>query len=290
MRDFTSGDDVQEFLNEADEWVSKPVTAYLVGGTALAVYGLKPRTEDVDLAFSVSEHFDHVRTALLDQGFSVVEEPTMNVENVGSTVLMEHETHGIQVDLFEQQVVGKVWITDTIEARTTEFMTGDNITALLLAPADLFLLKAVSGGDVTANRFGDIHDLARIAQMITDWESVITEIQDQRPFNTGQLEADHLNNRSHPLLSIERAVNQLSGLPTNLHETVNAIATECQTERRTLQVIQDGTTNTDALVSEVTTGVEQLSPSDDEAVQDAIQRLVNKDILTPVGNSVTLAL
>jgi hypothetical protein len=57
----------------------------------------------------------------------------------------DHETRGFQIDLFEQQVVGKVWITERMHDRAEEFWTGDHTTAFILSDEDIFLLKSGLG-------------------------------------------------------------------------------------------------------------------------------------------------
>jgi len=53
-----------EFLKEVDGWLSEPVDAYLLGGSAMTIQGLKDQTEDIDLALAVITEFEHVYRAL----------------------------------------------------------------------------------------------------------------------------------------------------------------------------------------------------------------------------------
>lgn len=57
-------------------------------------------------------------------------ESTASFEGVGTTVELHHPERGFQIDLFERQVVGKVWITDRmhVRVRTEEFWTGEHAT------------------------------------------------------------------------------------------------------------------------------------------------------------------
>jgi hypothetical protein len=108
MTVFKGGEAIKEFLEEFDNWLSEPVTVYLLGGSAMTVQGLKDQTEDIDLALGVVSEFEHVNQTLTSQGFTVVGEPTESFEGVGKTVELHHDEHGLQIDLFERQVVGKV--------------------------------------------------------------------------------------------------------------------------------------------------------------------------------------
>jgi hypothetical protein len=189
MTGFKGSDAIKEFLEEFDGWLSEPVTVYLLGGSAMTVRGLKDQTEDIDLALGVVSEFEHVYQALTSQGFTVVDEPTKSFEGVGKTVELHHDVRGLQIDLFEQQVVGKVWITERMHNRAAEFWVGDCATAFVLSDEDMFLLKAVSGGDLASSRRRDIDDMRTYAQRGLDYETILTEIDEQRPFNTGTTEA-----------------------------------------------------------------------------------------------------
>ena len=197
MTVFKGGDAIRAFLEEFDSWLSESVYVYLLGGSAMTVRGLKDQTEDIDLALGVVSEFEHVYQTLQEQGFTVGDEPTESFEGVGKTVKLHHEDRGFQIDIFERQVVGKVWITERIRNRAEEFWAGDYTTAFILSDEDMFLLKAVSGGDLASGRRRDIEDMRKYAQRGLDYELVSTEIDEQRPFNTGSTEARYIRDRSH---------------------------------------------------------------------------------------------
>lgn len=98
-----------------------------------------------------------------------------------------------------------------MQDRSEEFWSGSYVTAFTLADEDMFLLKAVSGGDIASGRRRDIEDMRKYAQRGLNYELILSEIDEQRPFNTGMTEARQIRDRSHPLFTIEMAVNSLSG-------------------------------------------------------------------------------
>lgn len=240
MTVFNGEEAIRAFLAEFDEWLSESVDAYLLGGSAMTVHGLKDQTEDIDLALSVPTEFEHVYHALQEQGFHVTSEPTSSFEGVGKTVELHHPERGFRIDLFEQQVVGKVWITERMHDRADEFWAGEHATAYVLADEDMFLLKAVSGGDLAAGRRRDIEDMRTYAQRGITYEVIVEEIEEQRPFNTGATEATQIRDRSHPLFTIEMAVQSLSGLPPSFTDRVSELATEFEVEYVILEAIADG--------------------------------------------------
>jgi hypothetical protein len=198
MTVFRGDEAIRAFLEEFDSWLSESVAVYLLGGSAMTVRGLKDQTEDIDLALGVVSEFEHVYQVFRSQGFAMVEEPTESFEGVGKTVALHHAERGLQIDLFDRQIVGKVWITERMQDRAEDFWAGDHATAFVLSDEDMFLLKAVSGGDIASGRRRDIEDMRKYAQRGLDYESILSEIDEQRPFNTGSTEARHIRDRSHP--------------------------------------------------------------------------------------------
>lgn len=288
MTVFSGSDAIREFLAEFNGWLSEPVDVYLLGGSAMTVQGLKDQTEDIDLALAVTTEFEHVYQALQQKGFEVMGEPTESFDGVGKTVELRHPEQGFRIDLFERQVVGKVWITDRMHDRADEFWAGEHATTYVLSDEDMFLLKSVSGGDLGSGRRRDIEDMRVYAQRGLEYESILEEIEKQRPFNTGSTEARHIRDRSHPLFAIETAVHSLSGLPTSFSNRVTAFATEFEVEYFVLGAIDDGLQEKGPIQEFVLSNVRSLSDDNGKAVSEAINRLIDKQILERENASVCL--
>jgi len=192
---------------------------------------------------------------------------------------LHHETRGFQIDLFERQVVGKVWITDRMHDRAEEFWVGSYATAFVLADEDMFLLKAVSGGDLASGRRRDIEDMRKYAQRGLDYEVILTEIEEQRPFNTGSTEAQQIRDRSHPLFTIEIAVNSLSGLPNTFTSRIAEFATDFEVEYTVLTAVDDGIDDIKLIGEHILSNVRALSEDQKDATNEAINRLITKRIL-----------
>ena len=288
MTVFSGGEAIKEFLAEFDGWLSEPVAVYLLGGSAMTIQGLKDQTEDIDLALAVTTEFEHVYQAHLQYGFEVIDEPTESFDGVGKTVELRHPDRGLRVDLFERQVVGKVWITDRMHDRADEFWTSEHAKAYVLADEDMFLLKSVSGGDLGSGRRRDIEDMRIYAQRGLAYEAIIEEIEEQRPFNTGSTEARHIRDRSHPLFAIETAVQSLSGLPTSFTTRISELATEFEVEYFVLGAIEDGLHEDEEIHDAVLSNVRELSDDNQQAVSEAINRLIEKEIVERDNDSLRL--
>lgn len=288
MAVFSGEDAIKEFLVEFDQWLSEPVAVYLLGGSAMTIQGLKDQTEDIDLALGVTTEFEHAYEVLQQQGFQVTSEPTESFEGVGKTVELYQPKQGFRIDLFERQVVGKVWVTERMHDRADEFWGGEDVTAYVLSDEDMFLLKAVSGGDLGSGRHRDIEDMRTYAQRGLTYEIILEEIEKQRPFNTGSTEARHIRDRSHPLFAIEVAVQRFSGLPSSFTSRVSKFATEFEAEYVVLGAVEDGLQNMDAIGKRVLSNIRTLSTDDDDAVSAAVDRLVEKQILERDGDVIRL--
>ncbi|UPM44637.1 hypothetical protein [Halocatena salina] len=288
MTVFKGGEAIKGFLEEFDSWLSESVTVYLLGGSAMTVRGLKDQTEDIDLAVGIVSEFEHVYQTLTSEGFTVVDEPTESFESVGKTVELYHDGHGFRIDIFERQIVGKVWITDRMHDRAEEFWTGSFVTAFILSDEDMFLLKSVSGGDLASGRRRDIEDMRKYAQRGLDYESILTEMDEQRPFNTGTTEARQIRDRSHPLFTVEMAVNSLSGLPDTFTDRIAAFATEFEIEYTVLGAVDDGINDIEAIRERVLANVRALSDDQASAADEAIDRLIAKQVLERDGDTIRL--
>ena len=286
MTVFNGSEAIRAFLEEFDGWLSESVTVSLIGGSAMTVQGLKAQTEDIDLALGVVEEFEHVFGRLQAQGFTIVSEPTAAFEGVGDTIELAHDDRGIQLDIFDRQVVGKVWLTDRMHDRADVFWAGEHATARILSDEDLFLLKAVSGGDLASGRRRDIEDMRTYAQRGLDYETIVSEIDEQRPFNTGPTEARQIRDRSHPLFAIEVAVDSLSGLPGTFTSRIEELGTEFEIEYAVLGAVDDGVQDTAAIRERVWSHVQVLSEAEGGPVEHAIDRLVEKQVLIRDGQTV----
>ncbi|MFC6723053.1 hypothetical protein ACFQE1_01330 [Halobium palmae] len=288
MTVFRGEDAIKEFLIEFDSWLTDSVDVYLLGGSAMTIRGLKDQTEDIDLALGVVDEFEHVCQSLEKQGFEIAAEPTEAFEGVGKTIELRHASLGFRIDIFDRQVVGKVWLSGRMRERAEEFWTGDHVTAFILADEDMFLLKAVSGGDLAGGRRRDLEDMRKYAQRGLEYDSILDEIAAQRPFNTGPTEVRQIRDRSHPLFAIETAVHSLSGLPQTFTNRVSEFATEFEIEYFILGAVDDGVRDVDTIQKRVLSNVRALSEDDGAEVAAGIGRLVEKQILDREDGTVRL--
>jgi len=75
------------------------------------------------------------------------------------------------------------------------------------------------------------------------------------------------------------AVNSLSGLPNTFTSRIAAFATAFEVEYTVLGAVDDGVTDVENIRDRVLSNVRALSDGQTDAVDDAIARLVEKQIL-----------
>lgn len=120
-----------------------------------------------------------------------------------------------------------------------------------------------------------------------DYEVSLTQFDEQRPFNTGTTEAKQIRDRSRPLFTIEMAVIVLSRLPNPFTACITAFATGFDTDYTVLGAVDDGI-SVDAIRQPVLANVWALSDGQENAVDDAIGRLVETQILERDGKTVRI--
>jgi len=130
--------------------------------------------------------------------------------------------------------------------------------------------------------------MRKYAQRGLEYDSIIEEIEKQRPFNDGSTEARQIRSRSHPLFAIETAVSSLSGLPSPFTNRVSAFAMEFEIEYVVLGSVVDGIHDIDTIREHVFSDVRSLSQDTENEIDAAIDRLTEKQILKRRDDTVRL--
>lgn len=280
MSPFSGREAITEFLQDVDDQLDQSVEVYLVGGSAMTAHQLKDQTKDIDLVLGVSEEFELVRDALLDIGFVVKNEPTAEFEGVGRTLELAGET-GVQVDLFEEQIVGKLRLSTEMRERAEQIYGGESVAGFTLSKDDMFLLKGVAG------RGYDPEDMLALVRSGLQFSVVGEELEAQLPVNTGTVEAHQLYSYSHPLMTFEQTITQFDGLPSEFTDRVEAFADRAFTERAVIEHLQTGSLEIEVLCREVADNDDSIDQP--ETVRKAVTTLVEKGIVERDRADISLA-
>lgn len=163
---------IERELADVGATLHAEVTAFLIGGGAMAFRGLKDTTKDIDLVVTTDIAFDRLRAALQDRGYAEVSELDETYQRLGARLCVENDD-GCRIDVFNRQVADKLVFSDGMEHRSQTYLTASEFAVQLTALEDVFLFKTV------ARRPADIDDMNTLVQTNLDFEAIEREIETQ---------------------------------------------------------------------------------------------------------------
>ncbi len=163
----------QEF-DKLDSTVKKGIVLYLIGGGAMAFYGLKVATKDIDIILTNQENLNSLQAALDSMGYK---EPNPVVitrpYNEMQTSAMLENKDGFRWDLFLTKVCGKLTLSAEMQKRANPLHQGNKLKVLIVSKEDLFLFKAITTRDA------DLDDTRILAQSGLNWQTITQECKSQ---------------------------------------------------------------------------------------------------------------
>ena len=153
---------------------TRPVTLYLIGGGAMAFYGLKDATKDIDIILANSEQLSSLQNALSALGYKKPAQAviTKTYCKMQTNAIMEN-TDGFRWDLFINRVCNALMLSEGIKQRTKPLYKGSNLTVLVASKEDIFLFKGIT------ERKADLDDMRILAESGLDWKLISKECQTQ---------------------------------------------------------------------------------------------------------------
>jgi hypothetical protein len=159
-------------LQELGAVLHAEVTAFLIGGGAMAFRGLKDTTKDIDLVVTTETEFERLLAALDERGYEEVSELDETYQQLGARLCVENGD-GCRIDVFNQQVADKLIYSNEMRQRSEEYLISDELAVQLTALEDIFLFKTV------AKRPDDIDDMNTLVQTSLDFDEIEREIKTQ---------------------------------------------------------------------------------------------------------------
>ncbi len=163
----------QEF-DKLNAIAKRPLALYLIGGGAMAFYGLKVATKDIDIILTNQKDLNNLQTALVATGYK---EPnpiviTRPYNEMQTSAILENKD-GFRWDLFLNKVCGKLTLSAEMQKRATSLYQGNKLKVLIASKEDLFLFKAITTRDA------DLDDTRILAQSGLKWETISQECNSQ---------------------------------------------------------------------------------------------------------------
>ena len=152
----------------------QPATLYLIGGGAMAFYGLKDATKDIDIILTNAEQLDSLLTALSALGYKKPDQAliTKSYCKMQTNAIMEN-TDGFRWDLFINKVCNALMLSEAIKLRAKPLYKGSHLTVLITSKEDIFLFKGIT------EREADLDDMRILAESRLDWKLISRECQMQ---------------------------------------------------------------------------------------------------------------
>lgn len=163
----------QEF-DKLDRTAKRYVAIYLIGGGAMAFYGLKAATKDIDIILTNQEDLNSLQTALGETGYKesnplVITRPYNEMQ---TSAILENKDR-FRWDLFLTKVCGKLTLSAEMQKRATSLYQGNKLKVLIASKEDLFLFKGITTRDA------DLDDTRILAQSGLNWETITQECKNQ---------------------------------------------------------------------------------------------------------------
>ncbi len=270
---YASERELKSLFEELGDVLQQPADAFLIGGGAMTLRGIKDSTKDIDLVTADRDSFRRIEAALLDLDFSVDSEVGRDYEALGATTVLKRGEEG-HIDLFDRQVATKLSFSDRMVSRADEFLVADELTVETCSPVDIVLFKSMTP------RPDDPQDARTVitAQYDRfDWDVLREEFEAQLPLNTGRREHEWIEEEnSHPVIQFEQTIRDLDGVPASVEELARETARVVEAEGFVALTLKfEGETERSQLVASVVKG----HPSDEETVREAIDRLASKEVI-----------
>jgi hypothetical protein len=167
-------DYLKKEFDKLDSTAKKGIGLYLIGGGAMAFYGLKVATKDIDIILTNQEDLNSLQAALGSMGYK---EPnplviTRPYNEMQTSAILENKD-GFRWDLFLTKVCGKLTLSAKMQRRATSLYQGNELKVLIASKEDLFLFKAITTRDA------DLDDTRILAQSGLNWETIAQECKSQ---------------------------------------------------------------------------------------------------------------
>ncbi|MFB6177236.1 MAG: DUF6036 family nucleotidyltransferase, partial [Halobaculum sp.] len=270
---YTTGESLRQTFRRVGNCLNHTAEAYLIGGGAMTLRGIKDSTKDIDLVTKDRTSFRRIEAALLDLGYTQETELAREYESLGATAVLKGDGGG-HVDLFDRQVALKLSFSETMAARAEQLSSDGNLTVFACSPVDVVLFKSMTP------RSGDLDDVRAVIVAHGggfDWGVLAEEFRSQLPLNAGKREHEWITGeKRHPVLQFEQTVRELDGVPKEVTRLVRETADVVEAEGFVVDAIRfTGKIERADLVSRVT----ESNHCRETIVDDAVERLIEKGVV-----------
>ena len=162
----------QKLLLAISQRLSKKITVYAIGGTAMMFLGLKDATLDIDLVFENKDDKEYFKEAIKSLGYKDMDSIMVYGGRVNKPEML---TLGDErFDLFIEEVIDFIFSQNMMERANQTHQFGDKLVLKVANPHDIILMKCAT------DRLKDIDDARNIInRMDVDWNLILEEAKNQ---------------------------------------------------------------------------------------------------------------
>lgn len=164
--------EIFQALETISTGLDSEMKAYLIGGLAMMVHGIKIATKDIDVVLATGDEASVFKASLRGFGFEELEDLPSEYQDLEASSIMQR-SDGMRFDIFVGSVCGCLVLTEGIKGRAVELRLPGNMRLMVVSQEDIFLLKSVSGRD------DDLQDMAMLAGGSLEWSTIEAEIENQ---------------------------------------------------------------------------------------------------------------
>ena len=163
----------QEF-DKLNTKTKQSLTLFLIGGGAMAFYGLKDATKDIDIILTSTDDLSNLKATLEALGYKEPEPVliTRPYNNMQTNSILENQD-GFRWDLFINKVCNALILSAAMKQRANQLYKGDRLTVSITSKEDVFLFKGIT------EREADLDDMRILAESGIDWNVINQECQSQ---------------------------------------------------------------------------------------------------------------
>ncbi|MCJ7762769.1 hypothetical protein MUP38_04855 [Candidatus Bathyarchaeota archaeon] len=163
----------QEFDKVASK-INQPITLFLIGGGAMAFYGLKDATKDIDIIVANQEKLKTLTTALKSLNYKNPDSAviTRAYSKMQANEILEN-ADGFRWDIFVKKVCNALTFSETMKTRAHDVWAKGKLKIQIASKEDIFLFKGIT------EREADLDDMRLLAESGLDWKTIKQECQNQ---------------------------------------------------------------------------------------------------------------
>lgn len=165
---------LKEEFDKLNAKTEHPLTLFLIGGGAMAFYGLKDATKDIDIILTNTDDLGNLKATLEAIGYREPELAliTRVYNNMQSSAILENQ-EGFRCDLFVNKVCNALTLSAAMKQRANQLYKGNRLTVYITSKEDVFLFKGIT------EREADLEDMRILAESGLNWDVINQESQSQ---------------------------------------------------------------------------------------------------------------